>query len=477
MLEKRSGSLWKGVDLGVGFFLSLLVEEVPKVSPTKPVSAVTEDKEGAARRETLTVTDNRTGKRYEIPIQNETIRALDLRQIKVNADDFGLMSYDPAFTNTASCISRITFIDGDKGILRYRGYPIEELAEKSTYLETAYLILHGELPTQSQLKEWTYHITHHTFIHESIKKFLDGFHYDAHPMGMVISAVAALSTFYPDARNIFDEDSRRKQTWRLIGKMPTMAAFAYRHSLGMPYVYPDNDLSYPGNFLNMLFRTTELQYRPNPTLERALDILFILHADHEQNCSTSAMRGVGSSHVDPYSAIAAATAALYGPLHGGANEAVLRMLLEIGSVNRVPEYIKQVKAGGEHKLMGFGHRVYKNYDPRAKIVKRIAYEVFDVMGRNPLIDIALECERIALEDDYFVKRKLYPNVDFYTGLIYQSMGLPVTMFPVLFAIPRTSGWISQWQEMLLDSEQKIARPRQIYLGEDSRSYIPMERRG
>lgn len=446
------------------------------MSPTKPVAAPAEDKEGAARRETLTVTDNRTGKQYEIPIQHDTIRALDLRQIKVNADEFGMMSYDPAFTNTASCISRITFIDGDKGILRYRGYPIEELAEKSTYLETAYLILHGELPTRPQLKDWTYHVTHHTFIHESIKKFLDGFHYDAHPMGMVISAVAALSTFYPDARNIFDEESRRKQTWRLIGKMPTMAAFAYRHSLGMPYVYPDNDLSYPGNFLNMLFRTTELQYRPNPTLERALDILFILHADHEQNCSTSAMRGVGSSHVDPYSAIAAATAALYGPLHGGANEAVLRMLLEIGSVNRVPEYIKQVKAG-EKKLMGFGHRVYKNYDPRAKIVKRIAYEVFDVMGRNPLIDIALECERIALEDDYFVKRKLYPNVDFYTGLIYQSMGLPVTMFPVLFAIPRTSGWISQWQEMLLDPEQKIARPRQIYLGEDSRSYIPMEHRG
>lgn len=446
------------------------------MSPTKPISAPAEEKENASRRETLTVTDNRTGKQYEIPIQNDTIRAIDLRQIKVNSDDFGLMSYDPAFTNTASCISRITFIDGDKGILWYRGYPIEELAEKSTYLETAYLILHGELPTRAQLKDWTYHVTHHTFIHESIKKFLDGFHYDAHPMGMVISAVAALSTFYPDARNIFDEDSRRKQTWRLIGKMPTMAAFAYRHSLGMPYVYPDNDLSYPGNFLNMLFRTTELQYRPNPTLERALDILFILHADHEQNCSTSAMRGVGSSHVDPYSAIAAATAALYGPLHGGANEAVLRMLLEIGSVNRVPEYIKQVKAG-EKKLMGFGHRVYKNYDPRAKIVKRIAYEVFDVMGRNPLIDIALECERIALEDDYFVKRKLYPNVDFYTGLIYQSMGLPVTMFPVLFAIPRTSGWISQWQEMLLDSDQKIARPRQIYLGENSRSYIPMEHRG
>lgn len=446
------------------------------MSPTKPVSAPADEKENAVRRDTLTITDNRTGKQYEIPIQNDTIRALDLRQIRLNPEDFGMMSYDPAFTNTASCVSRITFIDGDKGILRYRGYPIEELAEKSTYLETAYLILHGELPTKHQLADWAYHVTHHTFIHESIKKFLDGFHYDAHPMGMVISAVAALSTFYPDARNILDEESRRKQTFRLIGKMPTMAAFAYRHSLGMPYVYPDNDLSYPGNFLNMLFRTTELQYRPNPTLERALDILFILHADHEQNCSTSAMRGVGSSQVDPYSAIAAATAALYGPLHGGANEAVLRMLIEIGSVNRVPEYIKQVKSG-EKKLMGFGHRVYKNYDPRAKIVKRIAYEVFDVMGRNPLIDIALECERIALEDDYFVRRKLYPNVDFYTGLIYQSMGLPVTMFPVLFAIPRTSGWIAQWQEMLLDQEQKIARPRQIYLGEESRSYIPMEHRG
>jgi citrate synthase len=445
------------------------------VSPTKPISAPVDDKQSAARRESLTITDNRTGKQYEIPIQHDTIRALDLRQIKVDAEDFGMMSYDPAFTNTASCISRITFIDGDKGILRYRGYPIEELAEKSTYLETAYLILHGELPTRAQLEDWTYHITHHTFIHESIKKFLDGFHYDAHPMGMIISAVAALSTFYPDARNILDQESRRKQTFRLIGKMPTMAAFAYRHSLGMPYVYPDNELSYTGNFLNMLFRTTELKYRPNPTLERALDILFILHADHEQNCSASAMRGVGSSEVDPYSAIAAATAALYGPLHGGANEAVLRMLLEIGSVNRVPEYVKQVKSG-EKKLMGFGHRVYKNYDPRARIVKRIAYEVFDVMGRNPLIDIALECERIALEDDYFVKRKLYPNVDFYTGLIYQSMGFPVTMFPVLFAIPRTSGWIAQWQEMLLDPEQKIARPRQIFLGEDTRSYIPMEHR-
>ena len=445
------------------------------MNPTKPIVAPASDKSSAARRESLTITDNRTGRQYEVPVQHDTIRAIDLRQIKVNEDDFGLMTYDPAYTNTASCTSYITFIDGDKGILRYRGYPIEELAEKSTYLETAYLILHGELPTSAQLEDWTYHVTHHTFIHESIKKFLDGFHYDAHPMGMIISAVAALSTFYPDAKNIFDEDSRRKQTWRLIGKMPTLAAFTYRHSLGMPYAYPDNELSYPGNFLNMLFRTTELKYRPNPTLERALDVLFILHADHEQNCSTSAMRGVGSSHVDPYSAIAAATAALYGPLHGGANEAVLRMLLEIGSVNRVPDYIKQVKSG-EKKLMGFGHRVYKNYDPRAKIVKHIAYEVFDVMGRNPLIDIALECERIALEDDYFVKRKLYPNVDFYTGLIYQSMGFPMTMFPVLFAIPRTSGWIAQWQEMLLDSEQKIARPRQIYLGSDERSYIPMDHR-
>jgi citrate synthase len=386
-----------------------------------------------------------------------------------------MMTYDPAFTNTASCVSRITFIDGDKGILRYRGYPIEELAEKSTYIETAYLILHGELPAKSQLDDWTWHITHHTFIHESIKKFLDGFHYDAHPMGMLISTVAALSTFYPDAKEIFDEAKRRKQVFRLIGKMPTLAAFAYRHSLGMPYVYPDNDLSYTGNFLNMLLKTSETRYKPNPVLERALDVLFILHADHEQNCSANAMRSVGSSHVDPYSATAAATAALYGPLHGGANEEVLRMLLDIGSVNRVPEYIKRVKAG-EKKLMGFGHRVYKNYDPRAKIIKKIAYEVFDVMGRNPLLEIALECERIALEDEYFVKRKLYPNVDFYSGLIYQSMGFPVTMFPVLFAIPRTSGWIAQWQEMLLDQEQKIARPRQVYLGADNRSYIPMEHR-
>ena len=430
----------------------------------------------AMSQDSLTIVDNRTGTKYEIAIKDGAIRAMDLRQIKINADDFGLMTYDPAFTNTASCISRVTFIDGDKGILRYRGYGIEELAEKSTHLETAYLILHGELPSRAQLDDWTWHITHHTFIHESIKKFLDGFHYDAHPMGMLVSTVAALSTFYPDAKDIFDEQKRRKQVYRLLGKMPTLAAFAYRHSLGMPYVYPDNDLSYTGNFLNMLLRTTEMKYKPNPTLERALDVLFILHADHEQNCSANAMRSVGSSHVDPYSAIAAATAALYGPLHGGANEEVLRMLMDIGSVNRVPEYIKRIKAG-EKKLMGFGHRVYKNYDPRAKIIKRIAYEVFDVMGRNPLLDIALECERIALEDDYFIKRKLYPNVDFYSGLIYQSMGFPMTMFPVLFAIPRTAGWIAQWQEMLLDQEQKIARPRQVYLGADERSYIPMDRRG
>ena len=426
-------------------------------------------------RDSLTITDNRNGKTYEVPITNDTIRALDLRQIKVNQDDFGMMSYDPAFNNTALCKSKVSFIDGDNGILRYRGYPIEELAERSTYLETGYLIIFGELPTRKQLEDWTYHVTHHTFIHESIKKFLDGFHYDAHPMGMLISTIAALSTFYPDARHIFDAEARRKQTYRLIGKMPTLAAFAYRHSLGMPFAYPDNELSYPGNFLNMLFKTTELKYRPNPTLERALDVLFILHADHEQNCSANAMRCVGSSHVDPYSACAAATAALYGPLHGGANEEVLRMLMDIGSIANVPAYIKRVKSG-EKRLMGFGHRIYKNYDPRARIIKRIADEVFDVMGRNPLLDIALEVERIALQDEYFVSRKLYPNVDFYTGLIYQSMGFPVTMFPVLFAIPRTSGWIAQWEEMLLDPEQKIARPRQIYMGYDKRSYVVMDQR-
>jgi citrate synthase len=441
----------------------------------KPTAQSATGETKSMSRDSLTITDNRTGKTYELPITNDTIRAMDLRQIKVNASDFGMMSYDPAFTNTALCQSKITFIDGDKGILQYRGYPIEELAERSTYLETAYLLLNGELPSKAQIEEWTYHVTQHTFIHESIKKFLDGFHYDAHPMGMMISAIGALSTFYPDAKDIFNEVSRRKQTWRLIGKMPTLAAFAYRHSLGMPYAYPDNDLSYPANFLNMLFKTTELKYRPNPVLERALDVLFILHADHEQNCSANAMRCVGSSQVDPYSATAAATAALYGPLHGGANEEVLRMLLDIGSISNVPAYIKRVK-GGEKRLMGFGHRIYKNYDPRARIIKRMADQVFEVMGRNPLLNIALEVERIALEDDYFVTRRLYPNVDFYTGLIYQSMGFPVTMFPVLFAIPRTSGWIAQWQEMLLDSEQKIARPRQIYMGAEKRPYVPMEQR-
>jgi citrate synthase len=445
------------------------------MNPGKVETQSTTQEANRMTRDSLTITDNRTGKTYEVPVTDDTIRALDLRQIKVNAGDFGMMTYDPAFNNTALCRSKITFIDGDVGILRYRGYPIEELAERSTYLETAYLLLRGELPNAKQLEEWTYHVTHHTFVHESIKKFLDGFHYDAHPMGMLISAVAALSTFYPEARDIFSAESRQKQTWRLIGKMPTLAAFAYRHSLGMPYAYPDNDLSYPGNFLNMLFKTTELKYKPNPALERALDVLFILHADHEQNCSANAMRCVGSSHPDPYSACAAATAALYGPLHGGANEEVLRMLLDIGTIANVPAYIKRVKAG-EKKLMGFGHRIYKNYDPRARIIKRISSEVFDVMGRNPLLDIALEVERIALQDEYFVSRKLYPNVDFYTGLIYQSMGFPVTMFPVLFAIPRTSGWIAQWEEMLLDPEQKIARPRQIYAGYQERPYVPMEKR-
>ena len=424
---------------------------------------------------TLTITDNRTGKQYELAIENETIKALDFRKIKVADDDFGLMTYDPAFMNTASTKSRITFIDGDKGILEYRGYPIDVLAENSTYLEVAYLLLHGELPTEAQLKDWTWNITHHTFINESIKKVLDGFHYNAHPMGMFIAMLGALSTFYPDAKDIFNEESRWKQVYRLIAKVPTIAAFAYRHRIGMQYAYPDNDLSYEGNFLNMMFKTTELTYEPNPVLERALSVLFILHADHEQNCSTNAMRSIGSAHTDPFSSLAGAAAALYGPLHGGANEMVLRMLNEIGSVKNVPDYIKRVKAG-EFRLMGFGHRVYKNYDPRARIIKQVAYEVFEVTGKDPLLDIALELERIALEDEYFVKRKLYPNVDFYSGIIYQAMRFPVDMFPVLFAIPRTSGWLAQWAEMLDDSDQKIARPRQVYLGERTRSYVPMEKR-
>jgi citrate synthase len=425
--------------------------------------------------DTLTITDNRTGKTYELPIADGTIRATDLRQIKTSEDDFGLMTYDPAFMNTASCKSQITYIDGDKGILEYRGYPIEQLAEKSTFLETAYLLLHGELPTKEQLDDWAYKITHHTIIHENIKKLIDGFHYDAHPMGMLCSAIGAMSTFYPDAKEIFDEESRRKQTYRLIGKVITVAAFSYRHSIGMPYAYPDNDLSYPGNFLNMMFKMTEVKYQPNPVLERALDVLFILHADHEQNCSTNAMRSIGSSHVDPYSATAGAVAALYGPLHGGANEQVLRMLNEIGSVENIPDFMEGVKRG-EQRLMGFGHRVYKNYDPRARIIKDVAYQVFDVTGRNPLLDIALELEKIALNEEYFVKRKLYPNVDFYSGLIYQAMRFPVDMFPVLFAIGRMPGWISQWQEMLLDQDQKIARPRQIYLGAGTRDYVPITER-
>jgi citrate synthase len=420
--------------------------------------------------DTLTITDNRTGSTYDVPITDETIKAIDLRKIKVHAEDFGMMTYDPAFMNTASCRSAITFIDGDKGILEYRGYPIEQLAEKSSYLEVAYLLIHGELPSAAELQEWTFSITHHTILNENFRRLIDSFRYDAHPMGRFIASMAALGTFYPEAKDIFDPAVRMKQIHRIIAKVITVAAFNYRHTVGMPAAYPDNDLSYTGNFLNMMYRMTEVKYTPNPVLERALDVLFILHADHEQNCSTNAMRAVGSSHVDPYSAVAAAAAALYGPLHGGANEAVLQMLEEIGSVSAVPEFIKRVKSGDGGRLMGFGHRVYKNYDPRAKIIKKVADEVFEVTGKNPLLDIALELERIALEDDYFVKRKLYPNVDFYSGLIYQAMSFPTSIFTVLFAIPRVSGWLSQWQEMLGDADQKIARPRQIYTGPVRRDY-------
>ncbi|MDH3199262.1 MAG: citrate synthase [Myxococcales bacterium] len=426
-------------------------------------------------KDSLTIKDNRTGESYELPITHGTIRAMDLRQIKTSEDDFGMMSYDPAYKNTASTTSRITFIDGDKGILRYRGYPIEELAEHATFLEVAYLLLTGELPTTPALDVFEHQITHHTMVHENIREFVDAFRYDAHPMGTLCSTVAALSTFYPDAKDLSNPELRRLQMHRIIAKMPTIAAYAYRHRRGLPYVYPDNDLSYAGNFLNMLFKMMEQTYTPNPIIERALDVLLILHADHEQNCSTSAMRAVGSSHVDPYSALSAACAALYGPLHGGANEAVVRMLTEIGSVAAIPEFVKRAK-GGEERLMGFGHRVYKNYDPRAKVIKKLAYEVFEEMGKNPLIDIAVELERIALEDPYFVERKLYPNVDFYSGLIYESMGLPVDLFPVLFAIGRTPGWLAQWEEMLTDPEQKIARPRQVYLGEGERHYIPISER-
>lgn len=424
---------------------------------------------------TITITDNRTGKSYELPVENGTIRALELRQIKTDENDFGLMTYDPGLTNTASCKSNVTVIDGDKGILRYRGYPIEQLAEKGSFLETAYLLMHGDLPQKKELSDWEYDITHHTFIHENVKKFMDGFRYDAHPMGVFVSTIAALSTFYTEAKDIHDSECRQHQIHRLIAKTPTLAAFAFRHMKGMKYAYPDNDLSYTGNFLNMMFKTTEVTYEPDPVLEKALDVLFILHADHEQNCSTSVMRSVGSSGVDPYSAMAAAAAALYGPLHGGANEMVLRMLREIGDVKNIPAYIERVK-NREIRLMGFGHRVYKNFDPRAQLIKKVAFEVFDVVGRNPLIDIALELERIALEDDFFISHKLYPNVDFYSGIIYEAMKIPVEMYPVLFAIGRTPGWLAQWQESLVDPDLRIVRPRQIYLGEDKRDYVEVEKR-
>jgi len=428
---------------------------------------------------TLTVTDNRTGKTYEIPVdQHGTIKAIDLRQIKTSPEDFGLMTYDPAFTNTASCRSAITYIDGDKGILEYRGYPIEQLAEKSTFLEVAWLLLHGELPTEAELADFTRHVTMHTYLHENTKKLMEGFRHDAHPMGMVLSTVGALSTFYPTAKKIFDEKERSHHIVRLISKMPTIAAFTYRHSIGFPYVYPDNDLSYTGNFLSMMKKMAEPKYAVNPILERALDVLFILHADHEQNCSTNAMRGVGSAHTDPYSSVAAATAALYGPLHGGANEAVLKMLRELKDVKNVPAFVKEVKEGsGEKRLMGFGHRVYKNYDPRATVIKGLAEQVFEVTGKNPLLDLALELERIALQDDYFIKRKLYPNVDFYSGLIYEAMGFHSDFFTVLFAIPRTVGWLAQWQAMLGDADQKIARPRQVDTGAPRRDYVPVGERG
>ncbi len=429
----------------------------------------------ATASDSLTITDNRTGKTYEVPIEDGTVRATALRDIKVGDDDFGVMSYDPAFMNTASCRSAITYLDGEAGVLEYRGYPIEQLAENSTYLEVAYLLIHGELPNKQQLEEWTHQITIHTFVHENVKSFMQGFRYDAHPMGMLLASVGALSTFYPDANQIHDVERRYLQIIRLIAKMPTLAAFAYRHNMGQPYVYPDNELNYPGNFLSMLFRMTELKYKPDSRLARALDILFILHADHEQNCSTNAVRAVGSSQVDPYSAVAAGVAALYGPLHGGANEQVLRMLRRIETKENIPDFIAGVKEGKE-RLMGFGHRVYKNYDPRARIIKGAAEDVFEVTGTNPLLDIALELEKIALEDDYFVKRKLYPNVDFYSGLIYEALQMPVGMFTVLFAIPRTSGWIAQWLEMIQDKEQKIARPRQIYTGERSRDYVALDNR-
>jgi len=426
--------------------------------------------------ETLTITDNRTGRSYEIPIADGAIRATELRQIRVDEDDFGLMTYDPGLKNTASCRSTITYIDGDKGILRYRGYPVEQLAEHSNFLEVSYLILNGELPTADQYQRWVHDVTHHTFIHENVKKFIDGFHHDAHPMGILVSTVAALSTFYPEAKGLKESSNRDLQIMRLIAKFPTLAAFAFRHSIGMRFAYPNNELSFAGNFLNMMWRTTELRYEPHPVLERAMDILLILHADHEQNCSTTAMRTIGSSQADPYVAAAGAAAALYGPLHGGANEQVLRMLAQIGDVSKVADHVKRAKTG-EFRLMGFGHRVYKNYDPRAKIIRQLAYDVFEVTGSNPMLDIALELERIALEDDYFVSRKLYPNIDFYSGIIYQAMGFPVSMFPVLFAMGRIPGWLAHWQENVLDEEQAIIRPLQLFVGADERDFVPMGRRG
>ena len=428
-----------------------------------------------AGEDTLSITDNRTGETYEVEVTDGTVRAMDLRQIKVSEDDFGLMSYDPAFTNTASCRSAITFIDGEAGVLQHRGYPIEQLCEKSSYLEVAYLLTFGELPTKQQLERWVFDVTHHTFVHEDIKQFLQGFRYDAHPMGMLLAGVGALSTFYPDAKHIDDPEERYMAAIRMIAKVPTLAAFAYRHNMGLPYVYPDNDLSYPGNFLSMMFKKTEAKYEPDPRLERALDVLFILHADHEQNCSTNAVRGVGSSQVDPYSAVAAGVAALYGPLHGGANEAVLRMLRRIETADNVPDFLEGVK-NREERLMGFGHRVYKNYDPRARIIKQHMDEVFEATEYNPLVEIARELEKRALEDDYFTSRKLYPYVDFYSGIIYEALQIPTEMFTVIFAIPRTSGWVAQWMELNDDSEQKIARPRQVYVGERDRDYVPIDDR-
>jgi citrate synthase len=424
--------------------------------------------------DSLSITDNRTGKTYDLPITDDTIRATDLRQIKVKDDDFGMMTYDPAFMNTAACRSAITFIDGDKGILRYRGYPIEQLAEQASFLEVAYLLHEGELPNQAQLAKWTEDIRYHTYVHTNIIKLLGGFRYDAHPMGMLLGTVGAMSTFYPDAKNVHDPESRYIQRVRLVAKLPTIAAFCFRHSRGLPFEFPRNDLDYIGNFVNMTFSIGG-QHQDNPVLQRALEILLILHADHEQNCSTSAVRAVGSSGVDPFSAVSAGIAALYGPLHGGANESVLRMLDEIGSKDRIPAFIEEVKKGGD-RLMGFGHRVYKSYDPRAKLIKKVADDVFAQTGLNPKLEIALELERIALQDDYFIKRKLYPNVDFYSGLIYQAMGYPTDYFTVLFAMGRLPGWLSQWEEMILDKEQKIARPRQIYTGQEERQFVAMARR-